>query len=81
MSRGVGPERIQLRNTIKKAQGHSLLLRGRACACSPPTRSRPAQHAKAAPGLESYVRILTERLDTADCRLSRKFGCQIDSGL
>ncbi|MBB3169265.1 type III PLP-dependent enzyme [Simiduia aestuariiviva] len=81
MKHGVGPERISFGNTIKKSKDIRYFYDKGIRLFATDSEADLRNIAKAAPGSNVYVRILTEGSQTADWPLSRKFGCQTDMAM
>lgn len=78
---GVTGERISYGNTIKKAKDIRYFYEQGVRLFATDAEADLRNIAKAAPGSQVFVRILTEGSQTADWPLSRKFGCQVDMAL
>ena len=81
MGLGVTGDRISYGNTIKKARDIRAFYEKGVRMFATDSEADLRNIAKAAPGSRVYVRILTEGTHTADCPLSRKFGCQTDMAM
>ena len=75
---GAAGERISYGNTIKKSRDIRRFYQAGVRLFATDSEGDLRNIAKAAPGSQVYVRILTEGNQTADWPLSRKFGCQPD---
>src|SRR5690554_6292783 len=81
MGLGVTGDRISYGNTIKKAKDIRTFYEKGVRLFATDSEADLRNIAKAAPGSNVYVRILTEGTLTADWPLSRKFGCQTDMAM
>ena len=77
----VPPERVSFGNTIKKSRDIRYFYERGVRMFATDSEADLRNIAKAAPGSQVYVRILTEGTETADWPLSRKFGCQSDMAM
>jgi ornithine decarboxylase len=77
----VAPERCSYGNTIKKSKDIRYFYEKGVRMFATDSEADLRNIARAAPGSQVYVRILTEGSHTADWPLSRKFGCHTDMAI